>query len=81
MIAIVWVVTKTPEGFLARKHKQGHDGMKMLVPGFTGDSVERSTLEALRIALEAENVRVSLSERITDAFRVGVDTSIIEVWY
>ena len=81
MIALVWIVTKSENGYIARRHKQGHDGMEWLTPGFTGERIERSSLEALHNALREENVSVSQNERIRDAFRVNIAPDAIEVWY
>lgn len=81
MIANVWIVTKIEGGFLARQHKQGHDGLNWITPGFTEARIERPTLEAMHEALAAENVQVSVSERIRDAFRVNTAPDAIEVWY
>lgn len=78
MMLITWPIFKEGEFYVAKKHSQGHDGMRMTKPGFTGDEIKYLDLEQVQDDLKS--LYLTPAEDHTFNVLKKLHPDAIEIW-
>ncbi len=74
-----WFIKKQGDLYRALQYRQGHDGMKHIVPGYTGSFIESTDLEMVHG--ELLSMRLNPAEGATvEAFKKK-EPDVLEIWW